>query len=290
MRRTILFLWVVSLAVQAAAQSLFLDPQFAVSVTDGIEYAEGERGFPFDDEIELLLDLYRPIGPGVPSLKPAFVILHDGGFIEGERDDDRMVELGEAFASRDYVCASIDYRLLLDNPVAPGDDPVERVRNAAAEDAANAVRWIRNNFPLYGIDPTRVAIGGTSAGAVTALFEAYRETDPPAQVRVVMDLWGGMYGEEDEIDSGEPPVFIVHGEDDLLVPFSLSEDLVDRLSDVGVPFEFYPIEGEEHGVDMDTVVGGITLMQRGVNFFYTWLDLEALVPKNAVPALAWRGY
>lgn len=294
MMRRISFLGTMLLALSVPSsvwsQRLFLDPQFGVFVDEGIEYAEGARDFPFDDEIELDLDLYRPTGANVPPLKPGFVLLHEGGFLEGERDSDRMVELAEAFTSRGYVCVSIDYRLLTDNPDAPGDDPFERVVNAAAEDAANAVRWMRENAATYGIDPTRIAIGGASAGAIASLFMAYREDDPMAQVRVVMDLWGGMYGDEDEVDTGEPPVFIVHGEDDIVVPFSLSEDLVDELQQENVPFEFYPIEGEEHGVDMDTVVDGITLMQRGVNFFFVWLDLQGLVPENAVPNRAWRGY
>lgn len=284
------FLLLLTLALRAEGQSLFLDPQFTPAVTHGVVYAQGERGFPYDDDIDLLLDLYRPTGTHVPPLKPAFVMLHDGGFVTGSRDSDRMVELAQAFSRRGYVCASIDYRLAQDNPVADGGNPVDRVRNAAADDAANAVRWIRSHAAIYGIDPSRIAVGGTSAGSIAALFMAYRETDPAVQVRVVMDLWGGMYGQEDEVDTGEAPVFIVHGEDDMLVPFFLSEDLVDRLTAVGVPYEFYPIPGEDHGLSMSTVVDGITLMQRGVNFFYTWLDLEALLPRNAVRGRDWRAY
>ena len=40
------------------------------------------------------------------------------------------------------------------------------------------MRWLRVNADQYGIDPTRIGVGGGSAGAVTSLLVGTISTDP----------------------------------------------------------------------------------------------------------------
>ncbi|MBA3263524.1 MAG: alpha/beta hydrolase fold domain-containing protein [Thermoleophilaceae bacterium] len=50
----------------------------------------------------------------------------------------------------------------------------------AQHDAQAAVRWLRANAATYRIDPTRIAIGGGSAGAVTSLLVDWHPEDRAA--------------------------------------------------------------------------------------------------------------
>jgi acetyl esterase/lipase len=45
-------------------------------------------------------------------------------------------------------------------------------------DAQAAVRWLRANAATYRLDPSRIAIGGSSAGAITAMMVSYNAVDP----------------------------------------------------------------------------------------------------------------
>ena len=65
----------------------------------------------------------------------------------------------------------------------------------AAADAQTAVRFLRTNAATYGIDPNRIAIGGSSAGAITALNVGYSTSeDPSASVRAAVSLSGAQLG------------------------------------------------------------------------------------------------
>src|SRR5665811_1763523 len=55
----------------------------------------------------------------------------------------------------------------------PGDPSCLVAIREALEDAQTAVRFLRAQAAKFGIDPTRIAIGGSSAGAVTAVNVGY---------------------------------------------------------------------------------------------------------------------
>lgn len=271
------------------AQQPFVDPMFGVQITSNLVFGTGAVQYPAPGMKDLTLDLYEPSGAGVPTPRPGLVIIHGGSFTSGTKNSPDVVGVANGYAARGYVVVSINYRLQGDDPPTPGATPLNRAVYAAIQDAATAVGWMRTNAATYRIDPTRIAIGGSSAGSIAALFEGYEELDPIVSVRVILDLWGGLYGMESLIDADDPPVFIVHGTNDTTVPFQLSNDLVARAQAVGLPYEFYPISGAGHGVPLSTVVDGISLLQRSVNFFYIHLDLQHLL-LNRVPSRNWRLY
>ncbi|MBR0849886.1 alpha/beta hydrolase [Bradyrhizobium diazoefficiens] len=104
------------------------------------------------------------------GLSPALVFFHGGGWVVGDLDSHDVVcrQLADAGA---LVVIAIDYRR------AP-----EHKFPAAVEDAIAATRWIAANARELDLDPTRVSIGGDSAGgnlaAVVAL--AARDDNGPA--------------------------------------------------------------------------------------------------------------
>jgi acetyl esterase/lipase len=108
------------------------------------------------------LDLYRPIGPG-PF--PVIVWVHGGTWIGGNR---KMVNRANdwsgilAEVDRGYAVASVDYRL------ASG----ETYYAQSLFDVKQAIRWLKWQAPTYGLSPTKVAVGGHSAGATVATLAA----------------------------------------------------------------------------------------------------------------------
>ncbi len=262
--------------------TVFLDAAFDVAVEPDLVYATGEVRRPTVGARDLHLDLYRPDGAEAPTLRPGVILIHGGGFTNGDRTVASMVDLATFFAQRGYVAVSIEYRLTGDDPPTEdlSTDPADSVRVAAAAarvDAAAAVRWMRDNASTYGVDPDRIAVAGYSAGAVTALGVAYWEPGVQHEdVEAVFSLSGGLYGSEDQLEAGEPPLILIHGETDHARP--QSEAMAERAELVGVPYEMYQIPGVDHDTPpaLGTVVDGLTLRDHVAKFFYDQLGLAAL--------------
>ncbi len=122
-----------------------------VNLALDVEYAQ-VGGVP------LLLDVAWPLGG---TTRPLVVMIHGGGWIVGDKSDARARDFILRLAAHGYAAASLNYRLTLD-----GNDPFP----AAVEDVRCAVRWLRANGDSYGIDSSRVAAVGASAGAYLALM------------------------------------------------------------------------------------------------------------------------
>lgn len=102
--------------------------------------------------------LYRPKFATMRS--PVFVFLHGGGFQLGnEWANDRQMR--EIAADWGGVVISVDY---LHAP--------EHVFPSAVDETAHVLRWIHDAAPSWGLDPERIAFGGTSAGASIAFGAA----------------------------------------------------------------------------------------------------------------------
>ncbi|MDP4291324.1 MAG: alpha/beta hydrolase [Bacteroidota bacterium] len=100
----------------------------------------------------LHLDLFRPVKPGK---YPVLIMIHGGGWRSGDRTLE--VPMAQQIAARGYVTACVEYRL------SP-----EALYPAAVFDIKAAIRFLRTNAKRYNIDPTRIAVSGTSAGGQLA--------------------------------------------------------------------------------------------------------------------------
>ena len=158
----------------------YRDPIFnAVTVTPNLTYGtavnlEGQT-------ITLQLDMYQPTGDAVTA-RPAIVWVHGGSFTSGNKTSAELVDEATTFSMEGFVNVSIDYRL--ESPGCSGSfsNCVPAIQEAAA-DAQTAVRFLRTNAATYGIDPNRIAIGGSSAGAITALNVGYSSVRGPVVER-----------------------------------------------------------------------------------------------------------
>lgn len=99
-----------------------------------------------------IVDLRRLDRPRTGSV-PALLWFHGGGFVMGAPEMD-IALMSRMLNAIDVVILSVDYRL------APQDK-----FPAALDDAEDALRWVLESAPQLGVDPSRVAVGGNSAGA-----------------------------------------------------------------------------------------------------------------------------
>jgi acetyl esterase len=96
--------------------------------------------------------LYRPSSATADRLLPGLVYAHGGGWVFGNLDSHDVLCAQLALEAGIAVFA-VDYRL------AP-----EARFPGALEDVVAGLQWVAGHGPSVGIDPTRLAIGGDSAG------------------------------------------------------------------------------------------------------------------------------
>ena len=144
-------------------------------------------------DVDLTMDIYSPANDKEQS-RPILLMIQGGAFFNGDKKVEGLVRWARHFASLGYVVASINYRL----GFRPTSNEVTRAGYRAVQDANAAVRYLLDRNDL-AIDPGRVFVAGTSAGAITALNLAYmQDKDRPAITR------GGMLGDEGRINSVSP--------------------------------------------------------------------------------------
>lgn len=99
---------------------------------------------------KLRLRIYQSITS--VSSAPGLVWMHGGGFILGkpEMDEPLLISLAQEL---NIKIVSVDYRYA---PEHPFPTPLD--------DCYTALQWVHSQAQTMGIDPTRIAIGGKSAG------------------------------------------------------------------------------------------------------------------------------
>jgi acetyl esterase/lipase len=239
-----------------AAPLRYRDPVFAsISETQNVQY--GAAPDLNGNTVPLMLDLYQPSGDTVRQ-RPAIVWVHGGGYCCGDKFSSPSTTLAQEFAHYGYVTVSINYRQLVPGGCGVTNDHVTQACYAAAaaaqHDAQAAVRWLRANATTYGIDPTRIGIGGESAGAITATLVGLDPQDPgdsgnpgySSAVDAFMSLSGGAVDGKFTASPGDAAGLLFSGTSDSTVPFAWSaETAVDMLNN-HLPAFLEPLAGANH--------------------------------------------
>jgi phospholipase/carboxylesterase len=112
-----------------------------------------------------------------------------------------------------------------------------------------------------GLAPGDVALMGFSQGAMTALFTGLRHDPPPA---AILAYSGRLLGAEALAADlrAHPPVLLVHGEADEIVPVSGSREAEAALRAASVPVESAYRPGLGHGLDDAGIALGGLMLQR----------------------------
>jgi|RhiMethySRZTD1v2_1073278.scaffolds.fasta_scaffold01536_26 para-nitrobenzyl esterase len=258
-----------------AAPLRYRDDVFtAVTKTSNITY--GSAVDQTGQNVTLRLDMYEPTGDTVAA-RPAIVWVHGGSFCCGNKSSAELVDEANYFARKGYVNVSIDYRLWSGG--CPGTDVVKCLTaiGQAREDAQTAVRFLREQAATYRIDPNRIAIGGSSAGAITALNVGYSPENPgpgahqgySSAVRAAQSLSGAQLA-SGPINAGDAPALLFHGTADTLVPFSWAQTTVDQATAAGLLVVLRTWEGEGH---VPYTQHRTQILEETRNFFYWRLDL-----------------
>mgnify|MGYP000031596258 CR=1 FL=1 len=218
----------------------------------------------------LTLDLYQSGAPCTQA-RPFVMLIHGGGFTGGDKAIGRWPSYAEEMTDRGYVALSINYRLQGDQPLPSAEftpirdgilaaleaqnDPealsLANTISSAFEDTVRSLRWVEENAGTHCIDPSTFALWGGSAGSYIALAVAYGMDDFSIAVtkpKVVIDEWGSLIIPNAMTDS-DPPLFILHGQNDTVVPYDLALQLQQEADAVGLPYSFYTVSNGGHGFD-----------------------------------------
>ena len=105
------------------------------------------------------LDVYTPPATdGACADRPLVVWVHGGGWAGGDKSE-FMEDKIPLFNGAGFVFASVNYRLTDDSLTPPSPQfPVHD------DDTADAVAWLVDHASQLGVDPSRVAVLGHSAG------------------------------------------------------------------------------------------------------------------------------
>ena len=121
----------------------------------------------------LLMDIYLPPNP-TSTLRPTIVEIHGGAFVGGSRTDEDWD--ARQCALYGYVGVAVDYRLA--SLADAGNANAPALAAAATLDIQQSVRFLKAGAATYGIDPTRIALLGNSAGGALALATAVAADAP----------------------------------------------------------------------------------------------------------------
>jgi len=225
--------------------------------------------------IALKMDIYYP--QRAEGAAPAVLYVHGGAWTKGSKDPGPAVNDVRMLQERGYLVAAVDYRL------AP-----QYKFPAQIEDVKCAVRFLRANAAVYGIDGGRIgAMGGSAGGHLVSLLGLSGDQDfnssggstgQSARVQAVVDMYGPsdisvvpggvdrgllmqVFGAADRsaavvrqaspvsyVSADDPPFLIIHGEKDPLVPVGQSELLYAALKAAGVPVELLRVKNAGHGL------------------------------------------
>ena len=141
------------------------------SVTSNIVYG-ASKAFGASTVSNLTLDFYEPTGD-TSVRRPLIIWAHGGSFLGGTKTDADVTALCQRFAKKGYACASINYR----TGFYPFDSTgIVPALLRAVQDMKASIRFFYKDkltANAYKIDTNNIFIGGSSAGAITALHVTY---------------------------------------------------------------------------------------------------------------------
>ena len=191
----------------------------------------------------LCLDVYKP---EVPRADNASVLMaFGGGFFSGERNNNQMKEWAQALTEHGFTVISIDYRLGFKDSAAVAShrrllqlpDLFKYCIDIAVQDCAAAVAWVHSNAGMLGIDPSKLILTGSSAGAITVLQLDYCRANSLPQASALPAGWkpaavipysGGVMCRDSKLKyaTDPAPTMLLHGKKDRIVTYK----------SIGLPF------------------------------------------------------
>ena len=187
-----------------------------------------------------------------------------------------------------------------------GSSPRYQVPDAVA-DVRLAVRHIRANAERFGIDPDRIGVYGASAGGHLSLMLGLASDEgnpdaedpvlktsnkinavvayfPPVDLTEIVDAesdydalrfeveLASQYSPIEFVSSDDPPVLLIHGDQDKVVSVSHSQRMHKALEEADVHVEYIEIEGAGH--NFATPEHSDRVNEATLNFFKKHLGVD----------------
>lgn len=186
--------------------------------------------YAFKDNQSLDLDVFSP-AIDYQSGRPVILYMHGGGFSGGRRDEPGIHEFCKRLARHGYVAVSISYRLTrAGTSTAFGCDcpAVDKLNtfNEAVEDIQDATFFLIKYRDKIGIDPHKIILAGSSAGAESVLNAAYQPPycfgldSGPVSYAGVISMAGAIPDTSRIYQESAVPSLLFHGTCDNLVPYA----------------------------------------------------------------------
>jgi dienelactone hydrolase len=230
--------------------------------------------YAVDDNQILGMDLYAP--QDTAALHPCVIFIYGGGFSENNQKAETTRAFCRRLADDGFVAFAIDYRLGLAGFVSHGlmgmIRPTQNAVRMATEDLFRALDCILKNASDLKVDPTKIILVGSSAGAITALqadYELGNRTPMTAQIPEefrfagVASFAGAIFSSDGRVKyrvHAPAPTFFLHGTADRLVTYkSISffklgfygtNALVKRFEKAGYPYVAMRFKDEGHVVSI----------------------------------------
>ena len=221
---------------------------------------------------KLNLYIYEPADFKPTDRRPAIVFFFGGGWRAGSPR--QFMPHCKYLATRGMVAMAADYRVASRHDVKAID---------CVQDAKSAIRFVRKNAERLGVDPTRIAAAGGSAGghlaAATGTIEGFDALGEDATVSsrpdamllfnpaVVLAPVEGLELDErrlaqladrmgtsprelspyHHVSKGAPPTVIFHGTADKTVPHSTVVAFTKAMNDAGNTCKLFSYEDQRHG-------------------------------------------
>lgn len=256
---------IVLIAVQAAAQT----PEAKFTVVSDVPYCTGGGQ-------SLLMDVFLPKRRNRRPT-PAVLWIHGGGWERGDKNGNSGAQL---LANAGFVTASLFYRLSGDSPFPAdiedckcairflranatkyGIDP-KRIGVAGASAGGHLAELVATAGPNAGLE----GAGGwqktsSKVEAASAYYGVSDFTVGAMQIQrhtgaVVLKLFRGSEKEKPElyrkasplfyVSKDAPPLLLVHGEKDDLVPFEQSVRMAERYRQAGLKVELILVKNAGH--------------------------------------------
>jgi len=211
---------------------------------------------------ELKLHIFEPKDLKPSDKRPSIVFFFGGGWSNGLPS--QFYPHCEYLASRGMVAMAAEYRVTSRNKTTPRE---------CVKDGKSAIRWIRQHAEELGIDPTKIAAGGGSAGGHVAaatgttlgieekgedltissrpnalvLFNPVFDNGPTGYGHSRVKKYWKEFSPMHNINENTPPTVVFLGTKDNLIPVKTAEKYKKIMTDSGRRCDLKLYKDQGHG-------------------------------------------